>query len=153
MSCAYCKKQKARFGCGHGCKSVGYCSQACANCDYSRHTCGGGFLVSKDNENVSDPKRPLFSVAGKMDAYAIALQPGASLGGERHRGVVQFFHVIAGSGTATIGSETRAIGPRDMFYVPPDTFHTVTASLKDDDGAPALQMITVYSDTDHRAYQ
>jgi len=37
----------------------------------------------------------------------------------------EWYFVMSGRGTMTVGDEDRAVGPGDLVYIPPDTVHSL----------------------------
>ncbi len=54
------------------------------------------------------------------------LPPGFTTGPHIHLNADEFFHVISGTGAATMGRETVAIGPGDVVFVPAGGEHEMS---------------------------
>ncbi len=56
------------------------------------------------------------------------LPPGFSTGLHIHRDADEFFYVISGTGTATLGDQETAIEPGDVVFVPSGSVHKMAVS-------------------------
>lgn len=59
------------------------------------------------------------------------LPPGFTTGIHVHTEADEFFYVISGRGTATLGEDAEAIGPGDVVFVPAGSDHAMSVDADD----------------------
>lgn len=145
MSCSNCGKNKEiQFLCGNKCGKAAYCSKLCGIQHYETHKIECKFHLNNHWNTIltnEEPKRLLFKTKD-MSAYALSLPPQGGLPEEIHPDATQFFLVVEGRGTSTIAGKQDVIQTYSMFYVPPNTSHSIEA-------ASSLKLLTIYSPAEH----
>ena len=53
------------------------------------------------------------------------LPPGAATKGHRHPLSEEIYYVLSGTGSMTVGTETRDVRPQDGVLIPPSTYHNL----------------------------
>ena len=78
----------------------------------------------------------------RVQAAQMVIEPGDSEGGpkSRHRGSDQWLLVVAGSGTANIGGQRRAIRPRTLLLIEHGERHEIRNT-----GPAVLKTLNFYS--------
>ena len=84
-----------------------------------------------------------------LTAYRVHIAPGARTAVSYHRVAEELYYVLAGSGTAVLDGEPRAIQAGDFLRLPPGTTHGFVTA------AESLQLLNIHSPgcrPDHDVY-
>lgn len=93
-------------------------------------------FLTKDGSEIRELMHPAVH-GNRGQSLAEALVPaGARTRLHRHRRSEEIYHVTAGAGRMTLGSETFDVGAGDSVCIPPGTPHCV-----ENTGADALRII------------
>jgi len=80
-----------------------------------------------------------FTKNEKSTVKLITVEPGQALSLQTHANRDEFWHIIAGSGTVTIGTETHKASPGKEFLVPRTTAHQIESGAE---GLTVLEIAT-----------
>ncbi|MEN9621859.1 MAG: hypothetical protein RLZZ67_293 [Candidatus Parcubacteria bacterium] len=80
-----------------------------------------------------------FTKNEKSTVKIIAVKPNEELSLQTHNNRDEFWHVIAGSGSITKGTEILQANPGNEFFVPRTTAHRISAGA---DGLSILEIAT-----------
>ena len=147
LFCSGCKVGVSKWECGNRCGKAVYCSESCAKRHYNIHKIECVFHMNNHWETIlqnKDPKRVLFKT-DHMSAYAVSIEAGGGLPTEVHPDATQFFLVVSGQGSCTIAGNRDVIQAQSMFYVPPNTTHSI-------DAKNTLKLLTIYSPAEHHTH-
>lgn len=87
---------------------------------------------TKDGSQIRELMHPSASAARAQSLAEATVAPGARTLLHRHRITEELYHVTAGAGTMTLGSEVFTVGVGDTVLIPPGTPHCIEAAA----GAP-----------------
>lgn len=74
---------------------------------------------------------PLHHPARNQSLAEAVVQPGATTSLHRHHASEELYHVTAGMGTMTLGTEQFAVAPGDTVLIPAGTAHRIAATGTD----------------------
>ena len=97
--------------------------------------------AAKDNESY----RKVIFTGPHSQLVLMSLPPGSEIGIESHP-VDQFFYLVKGEGTATVGNEDYKLEKGDALCVPAGQPHNVVNT-----GDEPLKLFTIYSPAQHSA--
>lgn len=103
-----------------------------------------GYKVNIENETkANETFRTVAYTGAYLQLVYMTLQPGESIGAERH-GNDQFFRVEQGSGVAVIDDNEYQLSSDDGIIVPAGAKHNVT-----NNGQEKLKLYTIYAGPHH----
>lgn len=84
--------------------------------------------VTKDGSEIRELMHPDHHPVRNQSLAEAVVQPGQRTQLHRHAATEEIYHVTAGAGMMTLGSERFAIGVGDTIAIPPDTPHCIAAT-------------------------
>jgi mannose-1-phosphate guanylyltransferase/mannose-1-phosphate guanylyltransferase/mannose-6-phosphate isomerase len=84
-------------------------------------------LRNRDRENRPWGSFERFTLNEPSTVKILRLAPGQSVSLQRHSNRAEFWHVITGEGTVTIGEEKRPATAGSEFEIPTNTLHRISA--------------------------
>lgn len=80
---------------------------------------------TKDGSTVRELMHPQHHGVRSQSLAEAIVAPGTTTALHRHRATEKLYHILAGSGLMTLGSETFAVGPGDTVCIAPQTAHCI----------------------------
>ena len=84
--------------------------------------------ATKDGSEIRELMHPAGSAARQQSLAEATVAPGARTRLHRHRTTEELYHVTAGAGIMTLGSESFAVAVGDTVLIPPGTPHCIEAA-------------------------
>jgi mannose-6-phosphate isomerase-like protein (cupin superfamily) len=82
-------------------------------------------FITKDGSEIRELLAPRNSCIEKQSLAEARLPPGARTTPHYHRHTEEIYYILRGTGTMTIGTEQRSVGPGDAIAIPPGAIHTI----------------------------
>jgi mannose-6-phosphate isomerase-like protein (cupin superfamily) len=91
-------------------------------------------IVNRENASIirtahGSELRPLMDrTTSEITQCSLAeelLPPGRAVAAHHHRELEEIYYILSGTGTMTVGGESRRVGPGDAIYVPRGSRHTL----------------------------
>jgi mannose-6-phosphate isomerase-like protein (cupin superfamily) len=96
--------------------------------------------LARENEEF----RREIATTERSQVVVMTIPPGGEIGEEVHEGIDQILLFVEGEAEATVGGETRRVGPDEMVVVPGGTQHNFVNT-----GEWPLRLVTVYTPPEH----
>jgi mannose-6-phosphate isomerase-like protein (cupin superfamily) len=81
--------------------------------------------VTKDGSSVRELMHPAHGACRQQSLAEAVVAPGAKTALHRHRETEELYHVVAGCGVMTLGTDSFPVGMGDTVCIPPGTAHCV----------------------------
>jgi mannose-6-phosphate isomerase-like protein (cupin superfamily) len=101
------------------------------------------FTIARVAQQSADFRRVLWT-GEHTQLVVMTIPPGEDIGLETHEHNDQILSFVAGAAEATVGGETKVVGPGDLVVVPARTEHNFRNT-----GPDPLVLYTVYGPPDH----
>ena len=84
--------------------------------------------LTKDGSEIRELMHPSRHAVSRQSLAEATVMPGTRTRLHRHRVTEEIYHVTAGAGLMTLGSDRLALLPGDTVLIPPGTPHCVEAT-------------------------
>jgi mannose-6-phosphate isomerase-like protein (cupin superfamily) len=145
LNCSYCGSNDVVLQCGNECGKATYCSELCGKLHFPLHkiACPVGSAHGWEIIKENTKERKLLFETVHMSGYALHIKPLEEISTEIHPDATQFFLVVQGSGSYKIKDAEEDIQEHSMFYVAPNTPHSIRAN------GEGLKLLTLYAPASH----
>ncbi|HKO62372.1 MAG TPA: cupin domain-containing protein [Pyrinomonadaceae bacterium] len=105
-----------------------------------------GYLIDIEEKTLENENfREVLFTASHSQLVVMSLLPGEEIGLETHDGIDQFIRVEAGTGTALLNGEEKALADGSALVIPAGTEHNVINTSQSE----PLKLYTIYSPPEH----
>jgi len=80
-------------------------------------------FITKDGAQIRSLLDRFNAPVQNQSLAEATLPPGGSTGAHRHPASEEFYYVLSGRGSLTVGQETRELKPLDAVLIPPGAVH------------------------------